>query len=133
MGGFSNVVELKVLDAIMGGTAYTVTSPTYIALTTVSVTESDTGSTITEATYTGYARLSVASSDWRAAATGQKRNLNALLFGTCTAGSSTVVGFAICSASSGGDVICFGSLASTTITVNITPQFATDALTLTLD
>jgi hypothetical protein len=134
MPGFSNTVEQKILDAIFGGTAYTVTSPVYLALTTVAVTETDTGSTITEAAYTGYARKSIASADMGAATTSGKTNVNPITFAGCTAGTSTVVGFAICSASTAGDVILYGTLPSVVISTTQTPAtIAAGALTATLD
>lgn len=123
--GFSDAVERKLLDGLFGGTAYTITSPTYLALTTVAVAEGDTGSTITEPTYTGYGRKSVANTDMNAASTTSnnttKTNLNAITFAGCTAGSSTAIGFAVTSASTAGDVILFGTLPSITISTTQTP------------
>lgn len=135
MPGFSDAVELKILDAICGGTAYTVTSPTYLALTTVAVTDAMTAATITEATYTGYARKSVASTDFGAAAAGSKSNVNAITFAACTAGTSTIIGWALCSTSAGaGDVIVYGTCASTVISTTQTPAtVAIGALTINLD
>lgn len=134
MAGFSDAVENKVLDHVFGDGTYTVTSPVYLALTTVAVTDSMTGSTITEASYTGYSRLAINATDMSAASGGTKTNSNALTFPACTAGSSTVIGFAICSASTGGDVILYGTLPSVTISTTQTPAtIAVGALTATLD
>lgn len=134
MAGFSDAVENKVLDHVFGDGTYTVTSPVYLALTTVAVTDSMTGSTITEANYTGYSRLAINATDMNAASGGSKTNGNALTFPACTAGSSTVIGFAICSASTGGDVILYGTLPSVTISTTQTPAtIAVGALTATLD
>ena len=134
MAGFSDAVENKVLDHVFGDGTYTVTSPVYLALTTVAVTDTMTGSTITEANYTGYSRLAINATDMNAASGGSKTNGNALTFPACTAGSSTVIGFAICSASTGGDVILYGTLPSVTISTTQTPAtIAAGALTATLD
>lgn len=134
MAGFSNVVENKVLDHIFGDGTYTVTAPVYLALCTVAVGEADTGSTITEATYTGYSRLAIAAADMSAAAGGSKTNGNPLVFPACTAGTSTIIGFAICSASTGGDVILFGTLPSVVVSTTQTPAtIAAGALVATLD
>ncbi len=121
MAGMSNVVENKVLDHIFGDGTYTVTAPVYLALVTVAVVDTDTGSTITEATYTGYARLAIGAADMAVAASGSKTNTNALTFAPCTAGTSTVVGFAICSAATLGDVILYGTLPSTVVSTTQTP------------
>lgn len=135
MAGFSNAVENKILDHVFGDGTYTVTAPTYLALTTAAVLETDTAASITEANYTGYARLAVAAADMSAAASGSKTNSNPLTFAACTAGTSTVIGFAIVSTSSGaGDVILFGTLPSVTISTTQTPAtVAIGALVATLD
>lgn len=120
--GFSNAVENKILDHIMGDGTYTVTAPTYLALTTVAVAETDTAASITEAAYTGYARKSIAAADVSAAASGSKTNTAAQLFADCTAGTSTVIGWALVSSSAGaGDVIMFGTCTSTVISTTQTP------------
>lgn len=133
MAGFSDVVENKILDHIFGDGTYTVTAPVYLALTTVAVTDAMTGSTITEANYTGYARLAIAATDMNAASGGTKTNGNALTFAGCTAGSSVVVGFAICSALTGGDVIMSGSLSLTVSTTQTPVTIAVGALVASLD
>lgn len=131
MSGLSNTVENKVLDSLMGGTDYHPSSPLTLALTSVAVTESDTASTITKITYTGYADHSLPSSEWNAASGGSKTNNTAIDFPQNTGVTSpTAVGFAIIS---GTDVVLFGSVPSTVISPNITPEFASGALTLTAD
>ncbi len=136
MAGMSNAVELKVLEHLVAKTSYTMpTSPTYLALTTVAVGETDTAATLTEATYTGYARKSVAGTDWGAAAAGQIANGNAITFAACTAGTSTVIGFALVTSSSGaGDIIVFGTLSSLVVSATQTPvNFAVGALIVQAD
>lgn len=134
MAGLSNAVELKVLEHVVGKTAYTMPT-TYLALVTVAVTETDTAATITEATYTGYARLATAGK-WAAAASGQIANSAALTFPDCTAGTSTLVGWALVSSSSGaGDVIAYGNFGSSIpVSTTQTPvNFAIGALVITAD
>lgn len=134
MAGFSNYAENKILDHIFGGPSWAAVPATlYMALTTVAVTETDTGSTITEANYTGYGRASVVVGAWRAAASGEKKNLNPISFAACTGGSSTVIGFAIVDASSAGNIIMFGVVPTTAVTSGLTPQFAQDGVVLTQD
>lgn len=135
MAGMSNAVELKVLELLVGKTAYTVSAPLFLALTTVAVAETDTAATITEANYTGYARKSVAATDWGSASGGQIANVNAITFAACTAGTSTVIGFALCTSSSGaGDIQAFGTLASLVVSTTQTPvNFAAGALVITAD
>lgn len=136
MAGFSDAVEKKVLDHITGKTSYTSPGPLYLALTTVAVTDADTGSTITEAGYTGYARKLIATADMTAASgtSSETHNNTTETFAACTAGTSTVIGWALCSASSAGDVVMFGTCTSTVISTTQTPAtIATSALSLTLD
>lgn len=136
MAGFSDAAEIDVLDTIFGDHAsiQLYAAPTYLALTTVAVTESMTGSTITEAAYTGYARRSIAAADMAAAAAGAKANGNQLQFAACTAGSSTVIGWTTCTASTAGAVIVFGTCTSTVISTTQTPAtIAVGALSVTLD
>ncbi len=136
MPGMSNAVELNVLELLTAKTAYTVTSPLYLALViTNAVVETDTAATITEANYTGYARKSVAGTDWAAAAAGAISNANAITFAACTAGTSTVIGFALCTTASGaGAIQVYGTLASLSVSATSTPvTFAVGALTITAD
>lgn len=129
----SNAVENKLLDALCGGTGYSVSSPT-LALVSVAVTESDTASSITKLTYTGYADHSLNNStEMNAASGGSKTNSAVIDFPTRTdAGATqTAVGFAILS---GSDVVLYGALSSNlSITQNVQPQFDVAALTLTAD
>lgn len=134
--GFSNFMELEVLDSVFGDHASInlFTAPTYLALTTVAVGETDTGTTITEANYTGYARKAIAAADMSAASAGSKTNGNALQFAACTAGSSVVIGWAQCSASSVGNLGVYGTCTSTTISTTQTPaQTAIGGLVANLD
>lgn len=132
MGGFSNSVELEVLNAAMGGTAFGGVTPLKLALVTVAVTDSDDATTITKATYTGYADINVASTDWNAASAGSKTNSSVLAFGACSAGSSTVIGFALYR-SSDNKIVMYGTVTSASISAGITPQFAAGSLVLNLD
>lgn len=136
MAGFSDAAEIDVLDSVFGDHASInlYAAPVYIALTTVAVTESMTGSTITEANYTGYARKALAAADMGAAAAGAKANTAQQQFAACTAGSSTVIGWATCTAASAGGVIVFGTCTSTVISTTQTPAtVAVGALSVALD
>lgn len=134
MASFSNYLENAVLDHIFGDGTLTVTAPTYLALCTTVPDDASTGSTIVEANYTGYARKAVAASDMSAAASGSKTNSAAITFDACTAGSSTIIGWALCDASTAGNVLCWGTCTSTVISTTQTPAtVAIGALVVTLD
>jgi hypothetical protein len=131
MPGLTNPVENKVLDHLMGGPGYAPASPLTLALTSVAVTESDTASTITKISYTGYADHSLPYSEWAAASGGGKATNTVIDFPqNVGATSPTAVGFAIIS---GTDVVLFGTVPTTVISPNITPEFASGALTITAD
>lgn len=136
MAGFSDAAEIDVLDSILGdhATINLYTAPTYLALTTVAVTEVMTGSTITEVNYTGAARKALAAADLGAAAAGAKSNTAQQQFPACTAGSSTAIGWAVCTAATAGGVIVYGTCTSTVISTTQTPAtIQVGALSITLD
>lgn len=135
-GSFSEYAAGAILAHATGKTAWTMPT-TYVALCTTVPTSTSTGATIAEATYTGYARLAT-SGDWGTVTPGTPESIAnsvALTFAACTAGTSTIVGFAIVDSATlaAGNVIAWGSCTSTTISTTQTPAtFAIGALTLTL-
>lgn len=134
--GYSDAWELLGIDAENGkGTSFQITAPWFMALTTVAVTDADTGSTLTEATgATGYARKSVAATDMGSAAAGSAANANAIIFAGITAGTAAVIGFAKCIAATVGVMQKYGTCASTVISATQTPPtFAVGAFTTSLD
>lgn len=135
--GFSNAYEKSVLEHVTGRTTLTLVTPVYLALCTSAVDDTKTGSTITEAGYTGYARASIANTAW-AAATGNSPSSVAtnttITFANCTAGTSTIQWWALCTALTVGNVIMWGTCTSTVISTTQTPAtVASGALSLTLD
>lgn len=136
MASKSNYLENKVLDHCLGDGSFTMPAAVYLALCTVVPTDASTGATITEANYTGYARKQIAASDLSAASSGSKTNSSAITFADCTAGSSTIVGFAILDSGTtgAGNVLYWGTVTSKTIdTSNTPPTVAVGALVVTED
>jgi hypothetical protein len=134
VASFSDYLENAVLDHIFGDGTLTITAPVYLALCTTIPTDASTGTTIVEANYTGYARKSIAAADMSAAASGSKTNSNAITFAACTAGTSTIVGWAICDAATVGNVLVWGTATSTVISATQTPAtIAIGGLVVTLD
>lgn len=131
MGGMTNPIELEVLIAAVGGTAFGGVTPLKLSIVTVAVTESDDATTITKANYTGYADINAAYADWNVAAN-PLVNANPFAYGACTAGSSTVIGFALWRPSD-NKIILFGTTASLAVTSGITPSFGAGALSLAMD
>ena len=134
MASKSDYLELKVLDHCMSDGAFTEPANIYMALCTAVPTDASTGTTIVEADYTGYARKEVLATDLSAAASGSKTNSGAITFAACSAGASTIIGFAICDALTVGEVIYWGTTTSKVIDVNNTPAtVAVGGLVITED
>lgn len=136
MASKSDFLENKVLDHFLGKAAFTLVTPLYMALCTSVPTDASTGVTIVEATYTGYARKSISAADLNAAAAGVVTNSVALVFAACTAGASTIIGFAITDnpATGAGNVHYWGTTTSKVIdTANTPPTVAISGLSVSED
>lgn len=140
-GTFSNFAETAVLAHLTGqdNASWANLAPVFLALCTTVPDSSKTGSTIVEAGYTGYARLSIPAASFATAVSGGSgaassiANNTTLTFAACTAGSSTVIGWALCSAGTVGNMLAWGSATSTVISTTQTPAtVASGALSLTL-
>lgn len=128
MAGFTTYLQQKVLDHVRGKTSYTMPTA-YVALYTANPTDAGGG---TEANYGSYARVTTAGADWNAASGTSGTNANAISFPACTSGTNTITGFGILDASSGGNLLAWGTC-SLSVSTGITPSFAAGALALTLD
>jgi len=126
MSAKSNYLENAVLDHVLGTSA--LTSPTaYLSLYTSDPGEADTG---TELSGSGYARQSVA---FNAASGGSATGPTVAKEFTASGGAwGTVTHFALHDASSGGNLLYYGSLtASKVIADGDTLRFAADSITVT--
>lgn len=134
MASKSDYLENKVLDHCLSDGAFTEPANIYLALCTVVPTDASTGTTITEANYTGYARIEILATDLSAAASGSKTNSGAITFAACTAGTSTVIGFAIVDALTLGNILYWGTVTSKVIDTSNTPAtVAASGLVVTED
>lgn len=137
MSGFSEAYSAKVLEHVTGKKE-TAPPTTYLALTTVVPTATSTGATLTEASYTGYARKEVGAAGWKSATAGVPsviKNNGGFTFNACTAGSSKIVGWALCdkSGTNEGNIIMWGTTSSTEISTTQTPaSIANEVLVLEL-
>jgi len=135
---FANYTEAALLNALFGKTSDLGTlssAPTlYVALHTSDPGDDDSGA---EATYTSYARVVTAAGDWNAAqdtGTAEVDNANAITFPAATGGSETVTHFGLYDAASAGNLIASGALtASLAVSNGVEPEFAANALTVSLD
>lgn len=135
--GFSDTAEIDVLNSVFDKHAsINLYATPFLALTRAAVADVDTGTTIAanEANYTGYGRLAIPTSSMNSAGASGISNSQTLTFPNCTAGSSSVIGWAVITASTGGFVVVYGSCSPTTInTTQTPPTVAAGALSVSLD
>lgn len=137
-GSFTNFLELKVLDHLFGGSAYSAPTSLFLGLSTVNPGE--TGSGISEPSGNAYARVEIEndSDAWNSAASdeglGTKTNKVDFTFPKATGAWGTITHFFLADQASGGNVLASGSLtvAQEVITDNIL-KFPAGDLVITLD
>lgn len=133
---FSNTAETAVLNYIFVGTnvSWDANTDLYIALHTADPGEA--GSAITsEATYGSYARATLTRASDFTVSGNQVSNANLEQFPQCTSGSETITHASIVTSSAGAGTIIVRAALNTSIPVStgIQPQFASGALSFTLD
>ena len=125
-GSFSDYLENKIIDHVLGTASFTMPADRYIALFTVAPTDAGGG---TEVSGGSYAR--VAANSWNAAAGGSSTNNGALTFPAATAGWGTVVAYGVFDASSGGNLLFYSTLSvNRTVNNGDTVSFANGAVTV---
>jgi hypothetical protein len=122
------------LDAVLGKVTYVAPTTLYVALYTAAPTSAGGG---TECTGGSYARSAVTNNltnfpSASGGGPGVKANGTAVTFPTASAGWGTVVAFGVFDASSGGNLLYWGTLTtSRAVALGDTPSFAIGALTVT--
>lgn len=106
MSAMSDYLENKVLDHVLGTTAYTMPSTVYLGLSTASFNDNNSG---TELAGNNYSRVSVSFST---AASGTTSNDSALEFSAATGSWGTVSHWGVFDASSSGNLLIHGSFNS---------------------
>lgn len=137
-GSKSNYLENKLLDAVLGGPAFSLPANVYVALSTAAYTDAATGAAMDEVSTssTGYARVALVNNatNWPAAVNGVKANGDSITFAVASGAWGVVTSFYICDAASGGNVLYGGDLASPrTVNAGDTAAFAAGTLTITED
>jgi hypothetical protein len=82
----------------------------FLALTVVPPVPADTGATIQEASFAGYVRAEVAPSSWTTPENGVMRTNAPIAFPALSSGSTTIVGWALLTALSGGQLRWLGEM-----------------------
>lgn len=140
MGSMTDVGEKALLNYLFRNTAIGLDATNlWVALFTVTPTDSTTG---TEVTGGSYARVAVVrtGAGWDAASgasPGTTQNTGAITFATATADWGVVTGFGVCLSLAGAlstDLVYWGALtASKTVSNGDTASFAIGALSVTQD
>lgn len=127
MSAMSDYLENKLLDHILGTTAYTAPSAVYLGLSIASMGENAGG---TELSGNGYARVAVA---FDAASGGTTDNTAVVDFPACTGSNWGAVAYwSIWDASTGGNMLLHGAFTSAkTIEVNDVLRVAAGDLDIT--
>ena len=138
MGSFGDYCELKILELVVGKTAFT-TPTAYIGLKTADPTDDNSGGTEPTDPTGAYERITTAGANWAAAAAGAIDNSAALSFAESSAawstGATPLTHFIIMDAITGGNMLAHGTL-TTSRTVNasgVTLTFGIGNLDMTLD
>jgi len=126
MAGFSDYLETAVLNHVFGGSSYSAPSTLYVALYTAAPSDSGGG---TEVSGGAYARQTGAFT----VSGGTASNTSAIEYATATANYGTVVAVGVLDASSGGNLLAYGTLTSSkTVSSGDVFRFNASALDITL-
>lgn len=124
----SNYLELKLLDHVLGSTSYSQPSAIYVALSTGSFADDNSG---TELSGSGYSRKLIT---FGTASSGSIASNSAVEFDTATGSWGSVSHFGLFDASSGGNLLYHGAFsASKTIETGDILKIASGSLTVSLD
>jgi len=133
---FTNVAAPNIGD-VGGLQPSTGATSVQVSLHTAALADTDTLSTANETAYTNYARQTVARgiAGWTVAgATATCDNDAVITFPTCGATGATLTDFGLTMMSTGNYLQLYGALTSNLVVSNgITPEFAAQALAITLD
>jgi hypothetical protein len=122
----SDYLELELLDHVLGGADYSRPATVYVALYSAAPTDSGGGTELTSGTAPGYARIAVTNNatNFPAATTngttgkGEKKLAVAHSSAANSGGSDwpTIVAWALCDASTGGNTMCHGAVSPLAVT-----------------
>lgn len=129
-GAFGDYLENKVLDHVLGTTAYA--KPTvYLALCTAAPTDAGTLNEVSTTNWTNYARKTVA---FNAATSGSATNSAAVDFGTIAGTGATVTHWALMDAATGGNLLVRGDFGTgQTASTGNSLTVPASAITVSLD
>jgi hypothetical protein len=135
MASGKSVVQIsKILNAVYNAASYSSPATLYFALWTATLTSASTGATAGECSYTGYARVVVTANttNFPASVAGSNiQNATAITWAANAGSLQTATFLAILDSATlgAGNIIMFGSIASTAVNPGDTPQINVNGLT----
>lgn len=136
MAEFSNFLEAELLDHAFGegARAFTASTTLQLALLTAVAADTNTGTTITEPSTGGYARAAITFGAAAGTNPTTTSNTATITFTNTAATAWSVVGIAIVSAATNGDLYCYDNdMTDATINQNEKIQFQIGDIDITLD
>lgn len=131
MGSFSNYWENKLLDHIFGKGNLT---PPVIYLGLLTAEPDDDGTGLAEPSGNGYQRVQTSASHWNVSTGGSLDNTGDIFFPMATGNWGTVSHFALFDASTGGNMLAYGTLSPAKIIGSgAIAKFVAGDLTVNLD
>lgn len=126
MAGFSDFLETAVLNHVFGGSSYTAPSTLYVALYTAAPSDTGGGTEVSGGAYARQTGTFTVSG-------GTASNTSAIEYATATADYGTVVAVGVFDASSGGNLLAYGTLTtSKSVSTGDVFRFNASALDITL-
>ena len=132
MSAFSDYLENKVLDHLMGRTTYTAPAAVYFSLYTSSPADSGGG---TEVSGGGYARVAVSNTatEWPEATGGVKKNANQITFPEAMESWGTIVAIGIHDAATAGNLLFWTTITSRSVVQGDIPRFNALGVSISLN
>jgi hypothetical protein len=132
MSAFSDYLENKVLDHLLGATTYTAPGTVYFALYTSAPSDGGGG---TEVSGGSYARVAVTNNatNWPAAISGLKRNNIIITFPEATGSWGAIVGVGILDAATAGNLLFWTTITSRTVVQGDIPRFNAQGVSISLN
>ena len=132
MSAFSDYLENKVLDHLLGAVPFTAPGTVYFALYTSAPSDAGGG---TEVSGGGYSRVAVVNNatNWPAATAGTKRNGAVITFPEATAAWGSITAIGILDAATAGNLLFWTSITSRSVVTGDIPRFNAQGVSITLN
>jgi hypothetical protein len=132
MSAFSDYLENKVLNHLLGATTYTPPATVYFALYTAAPSDAGGGTEVSGGAYTRVAVTNNAT-NWPSASFGIKRNSAVISFPEATATWGEIVAIGILDAATAGNLLFWTTITSRTVVQGDIPRFNAQGVSISLN